>query len=645
MRRVLYGLMLFLLLCVPRSYAAGVVLVRATVSAPNEAERKYGETVNRHLDRWLTEMNVPHEVVDDNQVGPALARARVAILGYNPNPPRSELADLKAFVNRGGKLIVFYSADPDLAALLHMKMGKYQTGGAWGAIRFNQQAPPHLPTIVYQDSRNIRLVHPSDTSAKVIASWETAGGKALPDPAWVQSDRGAWMTHVMLDDGDSWSKKRMLLGLVGVYDPSVWAPAAARCLQEASTLGKFKTFAEATQAIPALATGTAEQRRAKAAMAAVVALYNELAAALNDRRYAEVVERSQGLRALLLEAYGAAQAPRSGELRAVWDRFGMGLYPGDWNRTCRQLALQGVTDIIPFVVSPVEANYDSRLVPASATMSTYGNQLKQCVEAAHRNGLKVHAWKICWKVDNADADVLKKLRKQGRLQVTDKGETLNWLCPSNLENIQVEKDAIREIVKNYGVDGIHLDYIRYSDGHVCFCETCRAAYARDTGRALTPWPPPADKWPLRKEYYRWRQAQITRFVRDVSALARTVRPGIKISAAVYGKYPGCVEGVGQDWAAWLQSGIMDFVCPMDYTTNVTQFAEYVRNQVSLPGTAGKVYPGIGVTATESRLDPIQVVDQIVALRKEGAPGFALFELNHVLEKEVLPILSLGLTGR
>jgi hypothetical protein len=58
-----------------------------------------------------------------------------------------------------------------------------------------------------------------------------------------------------------------------------------------------------------------------------------------------------------------------------------------------------------------------------------------------------------------------------------------------------------------------------------------------------------------------------------------------------------------------------------------------------------VYPGIGATATESRLDTVQVMDQIVALRKEGAPGFALFDLNRVLEKEVLPILSLGLTRR
>jgi len=538
MRCALCWLMLFVLLCAPRSFAAGVALVRATVSAPNDAERNYAQTVTRHLDRWLTELNVPHEVVDDDKIGGALAGSRLAILGYNPAPPRSELADLRAFVNRGGKLIVFYSAEPELAGLLGMKLGKYRSGGGWGAIRFNEQAPPHLPGIVGQDSRNIRAVYPADTSAKVIASWETATGKALSDPAWVRSDRGAWMTHVLLDDGDTWSKKRMLLGLIGAYDPSVWAPAAARCLETCSTLGKFANFAGAVRAIPVMAAGPAEQRRAAAAMAAVETLYNELTAALKDRRYAEVVERSQGLRTLILEAYGAAQAPRTGEFRAVWDRFGAGLYPGDWSRTCRLLALQGITDIIPFVASPAEANYASRVVPVSAAMQAHGDQLAQCVEAAHRSGLKVHAWKICWKVDNADADVLKKLRKQGRLQVTDKGEILNWLCPSNPENVRREKDAIREIVKNYGVDGIHLDYIRYNDGHVCFCDTCRDAYARDTGRAPAPWPPPADQWAVRKEYYRWRQGQITQFVRDVSALTRAIRPGIRISAAVYGKYPG-----------------------------------------------------------------------------------------------------------
>ena len=623
--------------------AAGVVLVRGTVSAPNESERNYAQTVTRHLDRWLSEIGIPHGTVDDDKIDTALPAARVAILGYNPSLPARELADLKAFVKRGGKLVVFYSADPDLAALLHMKLGNYLSGGSWAAIRFNASAPPHLPPVVFQESRNIRPAIPADASARTIACWETAAGKALADPAWVQSDGGFWMSHVLLDDGDTEGKKQMLLGIVAACDPAVWEPAASHCLDAGSTPGQFRDTAEMIRQLTERAGGTPGELRAKATLSQAGARYAELKNLYGQRRYAEVVERGRGLRALLLEAYGAIQSPRSNEFRGVWNRFGTGLYPGDWNRTCKVLAASGFTDVIPFMLSPVEANYASRVLRPSETMQSSGDQLQSCVDAAHRSGLKVHAWKICWRVDSAPADVVKKLARQRRLQVSDRGDTLNWLCPSQPENLILEKDAVRELVKNYDVDGIHLDYIRYNDGHTCFCPVCRDAYARDTGRSVTPWPPPTDNWEKRKEYYRWRSGQITRFVRDVSVLAHEIRPGIKISAAVYGKYPGCVEGVGQDWALWLKSGYVDFVCPMNYTANTSQFIDYVRNQMTLSGATGKVYPGIGVTALESRLDPVQVVDQIAALRKEGAPGFTLFELNRVLEKETFPILSLGIT--
>jgi hypothetical protein len=57
-----------------------------------------------------------------------------------------------------------------------------------------------------------------------------------------------------------------------------------------------------------------------------------------------------------------------------------------------------------------------------------------------------------------------------------------------------------------------------------------------------------------------------------------------------------------------------------------------------------VLPGIGVTAAESRLDPVQVIDQIQAVRRSGSPGFALFDLDTTLRAQVLPVLRLGVTA-
>jgi len=47
-----------------------IVLVRATTSAPNEAERNFAQSIARRLSRWLADMDVPHQVIDDDKLSP-----------------------------------------------------------------------------------------------------------------------------------------------------------------------------------------------------------------------------------------------------------------------------------------------------------------------------------------------------------------------------------------------------------------------------------------------------------------------------------------------------------------------------------------------------------------------------------------------
>ncbi len=150
---------------------------------------------------------------------------------------------------------------------------------------------------------------------------------------------------------------------------------------------------------------------------------------------------------------------------------------------------------------------------------------------------------------------------------------------------------------------------------------------------------------MRGAYNTWRVAQITRLVRDVSAIVDAMRPQAKVSAAVYGKYPMCVASVAQDYGEWLKKGYVDFICPMNYSDKVDTFAGYTATQLALPMRSAHVFPGIGVTATESRLDPVGVITQINRARALGARGFTLYELTPVLEREIFPILKLGATRK
>jgi uncharacterized lipoprotein YddW (UPF0748 family) len=304
-----------------------------------------------------------------------------------------------------------------------------------------------------------------------------------------------------------------------------------------------------------------------------------------------------------------------------------------------------MTAIFPMMLTGGSAQFPNSQVPLADRARRYGDQVDQCVKAAHKNGLKVHVWKVCWSLDNAPDDFIAKMKKEGRLQMKADGKTAPWLDPAVRENAVMEIAALKELVKNYPVDGVHLDYVRYPSSDLSFSPASRKSFERWLGREVKHWPADVQaSGDLNGDFKRWRAATITQFVRDAHDAVKAIRPDVKFSAAVWGNYPDCMKSVGQDWASWLESGIVDFVCPMNYTVDRARFSALVRNQLALPNAAGRVFPGIGVTAAESQLEPDQVIEQVRALRKLGANGFVLYDLSHTLLDETLPALKSGATS-
>jgi len=638
-----------------RARTCDLVIVQGTLSMANADERTYARNRAKRISRWLQNQDIAHSVVDDEAVvAGRLKSAQVAILPYNSLPPDKELRALESFIKWGGKLMVFYSAEPKLAELMGFKLGSYQTAkvaGQWSSFAFNKYAPPLVPEVVYQDSSNILPAYPADDDARIIATWQNSAGKDLADPAWVQSPHGLWMSHVLLDS-DNVNKQRMLLALLGAYIPSLWEQAAMRAMTRAGKVGPFINLNNAVTGITRMARGTSIEESVDALLAGCGQDYKIMSAALAKRKYPEVVATGQRLQTKLMEAFARVQRPKNPEFRGVWDHTGMGLYPGNWPKTTRILADAGMHAVFVNVLWAGLAHYDSQVVPQSEVVSRYGDQLKQCVAAAHANGLEVHVWKVCWNLGNAPESFVAAMRKAGRLQVTDTGKELEWLCPSHPDNVALELKAVSEVLNRYPVDGIHLDYVRYPGDNACFCTGCRRRFGQRLGEEIRGWPRSAYSGNLSGKYDAWRSEQITVFVRAVHDLVKKAgvptfptsrRVGIGISAAVYPEYPGCINSIGQDWGRWLKEDLVDFVCPMDYTVNNGAFKNLVRRQLALANAGGRVFPGLGVTAMESQLSPDQVIEQIAQTRAAGAGGFVLFDLNRTLEKDVLPILSFGIT--
>lgn len=629
----------------PAAAVTPVVVVQATSSAPNDAERTYSGKMALRLADWLKEAGLPIAMAtDDDVTAGRLGNARIAILAYNPDPGFRELRALRRFTDHGGRLIVFYSSSAALAQLMGLQLGPIQTAtepGHWAGFRFASAAPEGLPARVSQESRMIRAAFPVAPSARVIATWDTAGGKALRDPAWLQSDRGFWMTHVLLE-GDVADKRQMLVALLGACDPPVWQAAADHAARTAGTLGRFADTAETIRRVrPLTAPGDS---RVTALLAQADGLQDDLVRSLRTGAYARTLGTARLLDACLTEAYARTQRPRQPEFRGAWNHSGLGLPSGTWDDTCAVLARHGFNAVFPNVMKPGAALYRSRIVPESEWVNTAGDQLAAAVAAGHRHGVDVHAWVILWNLEGAPETRLAPLRRAGRLQVSAAGVALNWLCPSNPENRAYELDAIRDLASRYAVAGIHLDYVRYKSGDYCYCAGCRARFTRDTGLSVRHWPADVRTGPRAAAWRDWRRARITTFVAAARDAVRCINPDMKVSAAVYPGYPGCRDSIAQDWGEWVRTGLLDFACPMNYSEDTAKISEWYRKQAAYPGVRGHLYPGVGVTSTESRLSAADTIEQVSALRREGAGGFVLFELNPTLGTDILPYLRMGLTS-
>ena len=638
------------LMCAKFALAAGVsnqvVIVYGDESvAPTE--RGFALSLARHAFRWYREAGIDAVMGGDTRLDDLLPGSRVAVLVQLVNPGPATLATLRRYVRSGGRLIVCYSSSPGLAELMSVQLAGYvksDTGGRWSRMRFEDARPQGVPESVLQTSPNLFLVKPVAGASQVLAWWEDRGGQRTPEAAWLACRYGYWMTHVLLGDGDVDAKAQLLLALAASCEPSLWRTAAERRLAGARQTGPF----HGTAGMAAQARRVDDpQRRGMVLSTARAAAAAEEAAetALREGRSFAAWKQAGALQRQMELAYGWMQAPRSGEIRAVWDRSGMGLYPGDWERTCQMLKDNGISDFFLCVGGVGFSHYRSAVLPPSRILLEQGDQLAACLAAAKPRGLRVHAWLYCFSTDQCSEERLAAFRAKGWLLTGEDGRERRWLDPAVPEVRGLLVQAARELATRYTVDGIHLDFVRYPDFTGSLGPTVRSRFEASLGRKVADWPVDVKSGRLRQDFMRWRCERIGDFVAEVRGLLRREGPGKQLSAAVYGKYPSCVEAVGQDWEAWLRTGDVDYLLPMDYTEDNARFAELVGSQARARWLRRHMLPGIGVTAAESRLGPAQVIDQIRIVREADCPGFALFSLDTYVEQDVFPALRVGVAAR
>jgi uncharacterized lipoprotein YddW (UPF0748 family) len=583
---------------------------------------------------------------DDTHLSEALAGKKVAVLVYAAMSTARQIQILNEFVAKDGKLIVCYSCSPALAKMMGVQVVGYQKGttdGRWSQMRFTKETPRGTPDMVLQTSSNIFVVNPIAGQSTVLAWWHDRKGKQTSEPAWLASSRGYWMTHVLLADGDAEAKGRLLLALTATYDSSLWSAAATHMLKQARQICNTSGPAGLQEAAITVKDAN-RRRRASAAVNGALQAEAKVVNLMEGKQYFEAWQVATDLRSRMCDVYGLLQSPQKGEIRAVWDHSGMGLYPGDWPRTCRLLKDAGFSDLYVNVAGPGFAHYASSVLPRSRVFNEQGDQLASCVAAAKPLGLRVHAWLLCFSTTGTTQERLDTFHKRGWLLTNDDGSPRPWIDPGVPAARAYLIEAVREIAVNYKVAGIHLDFVRYPDYASSLGPTVRTSFEAFRKARVPSWPDDVKEGPLRSVFMRWRTDNVSDFVQTARRTLKSEAQGKLLTAAVFGKYPSCVDSVGQDWELWLRLGLVDYVAPMNYTEDMAKFNEWLSMQTRSRKQAMKIISGLGVTAAESWLTSIEIIDQINAGRKAGVAGFALFDLDTTLRQEVMPVLRLGITA-
>ncbi len=127
-----------------------------------------------------------------------------------------------------------------------------------------------------------------------------------------------------------------------------------------------------------------------------------------------------------------------------------------------------------------------------------------------------------------------------------------------------------------------------------------------------------------QRWQEFRRSRLTLLLTKIRSTVKSRRPRAMLTAAVFPDANDAANRRFQDWAGWLQTGLLDAICPMAYTTDPALFRTQIANVEQLAGPR-QVWAGIGAY----QLSPAATVDNIRAARQLGAEGIILFSYDNL----------------
>ncbi|MGI5868642.1 MAG: family 10 glycosylhydrolase [Kiritimatiellia bacterium] len=630
--------LVFLLLYATIAPAAGastlVSIVRGETALVSPNDKAYATNRARGIGRDLDEAGVASTTYSDKELPAALAApCRVAHLICLEAPSADQLAQIDAFLKRGGKLVVHYSPSAALAKRMGLGAPKPENPPAtpWTGFAFGDARPLHAPLRVDTATRRVLTPASQTKGVRVLAWWTTPSGQKGPAAVY-EAPQGYWMSAMLGGDGNAELRRRFLAAITAKLHPEVWRHAAKRLDREVWGIVGATTFEEAAAGLRRTVI-PARRERLEDNLATLQHLETQKRRDFKRGLFGAGIGKLWDMREPIACAYAAAHPLQWGSgIVAAWDPSGVGIHPGDWTGTAAMLERSGITDLYVMAKAPAFTTGKGASPASGPAFEATVRELAAAAQAGKRLGVRIHAWIPAMNLQFMTDAQTSAFVKEGRALLNASGKSVVWAAPGHARNREQLATYAAALVARTGVDGVHLDYIRFPHEQSSMGAPDRAIFEKWLGAKVKRWPADVDfNGPFRSQYYAWRATQVEDAVDAVSKAVRRARPGTVLSAAVYGKHPSCRNAVGQDWPRWVKLGLVDHVAPMNYTADLGAFEKLLRDQIE-KAPRQRIVAGIGVTSFEANLNPVQVLRQMETASKLGVKGVAFYSLNPPLLK-------------
>lgn len=247
------------------------------------------------------------------------------------------------------------------------------------------------------------------------------------------------------------------------------------------------------------------------------------------------------------------------------------------------------------------AYWRSNILPRSTVVTDSFDPLAYLVEKAHAVGIEVHPWMVAFRVSTAWPPAGNSILSAHPEYLMVPSASMGTVAPVG-SDYQLDPGSpdvqeylisiVRELVTNYDIDGIHWDYIRYTQADAgyptdtSYANSGLARFKRLTGYTGTP---PATGYTPWDDFRRRTITEIIRRVRAELADLSTTKP-LRHSASLitWGSAPSTFSGSSawarfQNWEEWMRLGFLDTGIPMtyyDYSVNASMYTSWVNKEMA-----------------------------------------------------------------